>query len=1111
MDITQLFTAIALLAVAFFVYLFIQQYNAKFKRPPSKYTNRSRNVTESHDIGSNESLQTNENVSMKGDVKKDTATSNDLNTVKRISSWSRSPVNSPRNQSSNSEKSTDYSINKIKKTQKTPEKYLGQSLSREDLRGHKSSSPQSGSWKSSTLSTSFQRQNVKNSSNVMSSAKKLQENTHKIYSEFKKEQSSKVERPHFYPLRQDSKTNIDLDNFLTGTAKETEIEPDVNTSRSTTNINFDADASVLTRNNTTAPSVQQISGNLTVHLESRQTLKSNVSSSKKSLVAHNTSIDNPVYSKPTRLSPPILSKVLHQADKGNQLRKGLRSNNKLTSMDIDDKENTPARNIVDQLQKQFVSEMDEDDPDLNPGVDEMEDVVETYNQKLPLRMNTKLKDDDNMYCESGTDSDNEDMFVDDNKAESKFEDDEDMIDEKKLNSAVKLKKFRNPISKPNNVLLNCKMDIKLNKDTLKPTNSVSSGALDLKGNQSSRNLSLDYTRIQGTPTGRNLSLDYTKIQGTPTGKVQSALTNNNQSYIKTRSSQAAEKLCTYLTNDNRVGKALSSEAKSSQPIDCYGEEHWRKILNRVSQPKELKVYITKHVPVSNISNSKESDKSVGVKFRRNLTDNNSSVGPEVSSAAKKTLGFNKESKKAVAGDKRLEDGVTSESNILKKKAKLNSGCDSTFKDNTETINKPLSKKVTVSSSPTKEKELVTKRKERWSLKKEQMKNKSLQLKSGETRNINIPIEMDFNSIEVSGMCCDICKSLFLCQECTWCPNNHRICLNCMKLAIKDTLDNKKLHLACPIHFCQAIINPDLISKKIDPLTFEILHKKLQKRLDKAQAEMFERLFGKISCPQCHFLQVLDYEEIHFKCKNCHMEFCSYCLQSWSVVSSTWSSYYHNECRLLNYSGQKCFRNSDQLPSNWRKSAPVLSGNDKAIVDVDVASEVDLNSNEGRTVIQLFNETLQGVQVTAIIRLQNIKLWEKYVLKRKHMVEELGLANIKERALFHGTDEKNISLICQEGFDMRVKTANGAVYGKGIYFSTTSKYSLTYAHSSNKMFIARVLCGLSTKGSSDIFRPPKDPRTGRMYDSCVNNLDKPTIYSLFDNGQCYPAYVVSFKN
>ncbi|CAL1529280.1 unnamed protein product [Lymnaea stagnalis] len=217
--------------------------------------------------------------------------------------------------------------------------------------------------------------------------------------------------------------------------------------------------------------------------------------------------------------------------------------------------------------------------------------------------------------------------------------------------------------------------------------------------------------------------------------------------------------------------------------------------------------------------------------------------------------------------------------------------------------------------------------------------------------------------------------------------------------------------------------------------------------------------------------------------------------------------------------------------------------------------VKLQKREESAIRSLFNQTSADFRITHITRLENSKLWEKYVLKRKHMVNEIGVSKINERALFHGTSHHNIPVICQEGFDTRVETKNGALYGKGenydlwtdidvysqknsenldvyfilifyfgcllvryfildnclppgTYFSTTSNYSQRYAGSSNKLIIARVLCGNSVQGNPSYKRPPRDI-SGRMYDSCVNVERGPSIYCLFDNSQFYPAYIIEY--
>ncbi|KAH9502911.1 Protein mono-ADP-ribosyltransferase parp12 [Bulinus truncatus] len=330
-----------------------------------------------------------------------------------------------------------------------------------------------------------------------------------------------------------------------------------------------------------------------------------------------------------------------------------------------------------------------------------------------------------------------------------------------------------------------------------------------------------------------------------------------------------------------------------------------------------------------------------------------------------------------------------------------------------------------------------------------------------------------------------------------------ICFDCIREVIRDTMDNKKPGLCCPKKSCKATIKLDSLTKKIDLITVDFLSRKIQKWLEKSYMESFDRLFLKFICPQCNIQTVLEKDEIHFICYSCRLEICNYCQQSWSSCVS------HDECQILNYSGKKCFIETKVLPDYWDKKEPVMSENNEIFIDVERQSNVNLTSNEGVMITSLFSETLKRKEVTAITRIQNIKLWEKYVLKCKHMVEEIGLQNVKERALFHGTKASNIPLICKEGFDMRVETTNGAVHVKGIYFSTQSKYSRKYAGSSNQMFLARVLCGYSTKGSYRITRPPKFESKDRMYDSCVDNTTTPTIYVLFDNAQCYPAYIITY--
>lgn len=59
-----------------------------------------------------------------------------------------------------------------------------------------------------------------------------------------------------------------------------------------------------------------------------------------------------------------------------------------------------------------------------------------------------------------------------------------------------------------------------------------------------------------------------------------------------------------------------------------------------------------------------------------------------------------------------------------------------------------------------------------------------------------------------------------------------------------------------------------------------------------------------------------------------------------------------------------------------------------------------------------------------------------------------------------------------------------------------------------MFLARVLVGEFTLGSSSYVRPPlKDGQN--FYDSCVNSSSNPSIFVIFEKQQIYPEYLIEY--
>jgi len=132
----------------------------------------------------------------------------------------------------------------------------------------------------------------------------------------------------------------------------------------------------------------------------------------------------------------------------------------------------------------------------------------------------------------------------------------------------------------------------------------------------------------------------------------------------------------------------------------------------------------------------------------------------------------------------------------------------------------------------------------------------------------------------------------------------------------------------------------------------------------------------------------------------------------------------------------------------------------------------------------------------------------------------GSSALIERQLFHGTrDEGVVQAILRQNFDWRISgTANDVVYGRGAYFARDARFSDKYSVAGKQrhncwMFLARVLVGRTAVGKRDYVRPPPiNPAQphGDLYDSCVNSLDRSTIFVVFDTDQCYPEYVIAYS-
>ncbi|CAB4022007.1 poly [ADP-ribose] polymerase 14-like [Paramuricea clavata] len=174
-----------------------------------------------------------------------------------------------------------------------------------------------------------------------------------------------------------------------------------------------------------------------------------------------------------------------------------------------------------------------------------------------------------------------------------------------------------------------------------------------------------------------------------------------------------------------------------------------------------------------------------------------------------------------------------------------------------------------------------------------------------------------------------------------------------------------------------------------------------------------------------------------------------------------------------------------------------------------------SSNEYQKIIDLFGPANDLIIVEKIQRIQNPRLCKMYLCKKESMGMEAN-----EKQLFHGTKSENISSINTNNFNRRFSGINGTRFGHGVYFARDASYSVRYSLKDSEkensvfhMYVANVLVGKSVKGDKKMRVLPKrnDPRNPELfYDSAVDDTEDPSIFVTFDDHQCYPEYLITFK-
>lgn len=141
--------------------------------------------------------------------------------------------------------------------------------------------------------------------------------------------------------------------------------------------------------------------------------------------------------------------------------------------------------------------------------------------------------------------------------------------------------------------------------------------------------------------------------------------------------------------------------------------------------------------------------------------------------------------------------------------------------------------------------------------------------------------------------------------------------------------------------------------------------------------------------------------------------------------------------------------------------------------------------------------------------------QKAYMQKQHARSKAPL----ERHLFHGTTRRAAEDICHSNFDPRLTGVNGAAFGQGSYFATAASVSNLYSLKDGDvrcMFLAKVLVGKASMGRNVYRRPPPlnsktKTQWDRLYDSCVDDVHRPTTFVVFDSCQCYPYFLIKYRD
>ena len=162
--------------------------------------------------------------------------------------------------------------------------------------------------------------------------------------------------------------------------------------------------------------------------------------------------------------------------------------------------------------------------------------------------------------------------------------------------------------------------------------------------------------------------------------------------------------------------------------------------------------------------------------------------------------------------------------------------------------------------------------------------------------------------------------------------------------------------------------------------------------------------------------------------------------------------------------------------------------------------------------------LNNLEIVKVWKIYNKKLMDDYKWRKQSILRGLDndLNKLNEKCLYHGTSIGVIPKIITQGFLRQFTTRHA--FGQGCYFAVNPSYSAhpRYSRPNSKgiqfIFVCSVICGEFCKGNAKMKVPDIKPNTNNiLYETTVNDINKPTVFVTFNDNQAIARYLIAFKN